>query len=686
MADHGRQDETPPAEPEFDYDHAFKRNLGWVTDAEQQRLRSKRVAIGGVGGVGGFHLLTLARLGVGHFVIADFDRFEIANFNRQVGATVDTLGRPKTAVMAEMARAINPELDIRIFPKGIDENSLEAFLDGVDLYIDGLDFFVLDLREKLFALCMERGIPIIIAAPIGMGSGYLTFMPGGMSPAQWFRFAGLDQQQKRIHFLLGLTPRMWQQRYLVDRSRVDLENERGPSTAMSCQLCASVAGVEALKILLGRGKVWAVPHYHHFDPFLGRYARGWLPGGNANPLQRIKIALVTRLSRRMSAVPRPEEKMPSGSPVERILDLARWAPSGDNSQPWRFTIRDDRSVDISVPAGDGGNVYQFNDGEPHLIALGALLETIRIAATQFAWRPDWSYDGIAGNRHVVRVRFVDDQTVTRDPLFGFIAVRSVDRRAYRTTPLDARQRRALEDAWGDGFKVTWFEDFTARKRVTALVSRATDIRLRIPEAYRVHQATLDWDRAFSPTGLPVHAVGLSGPTVGVMRWAMASWRRADWLNRYAFGTLLARWEMDWRPGLGCAAHIAAAPSDAVRALDPVQRAIRVGRHLQRFWLTATRLGLAMQPEFAPLIFAAHARAERPFTSDARQRAAAADLVAAVDALGSAGTPVFLGRLGRPKATAPKARSIRQPLAALLAGDAIPDQQAGEAPAIDRAAD
>jgi len=92
----------------FDYQLAFDRNIGWVTEPEQQVLRSKRVAIAGMGGVGGVHVVTLARLGVQRFNIADFDTFDIANFNRQVGATMSSLGRPKADVLAEMVRDINP--------------------------------------------------------------------------------------------------------------------------------------------------------------------------------------------------------------------------------------------------------------------------------------------------------------------------------------------------------------------------------------------------------------------------------------------------------------------------------------------------------------------------------------------------------------------------------------------------
>ena len=86
----------------FSYHHAFARNLGWVTPAEQSLLKEKRVAIAGLGGVGGFHLLTLARLGVGAFHIADFDTFDITNFNRQIGALAGIKMSPDGRVVNEV--------------------------------------------------------------------------------------------------------------------------------------------------------------------------------------------------------------------------------------------------------------------------------------------------------------------------------------------------------------------------------------------------------------------------------------------------------------------------------------------------------------------------------------------------------------------------------------------------------
>lgn len=273
---------------DFDYDAAFSRNIGWVTESEQQALRGKRIAIAGMGGVGGVHLLTLARLGVGAFHISDMDTFELANFNRQIGANLTTLDRPKAEVLAEMARQINPELDIRLFGDGIGPDNIDAFLDGVDLFVDGFDFFVIDIRAQVFARAHQLGIPAVTAAPIGMGSAWLVFMPDQMSFEEYFRFEGLTLEQKYVNFLVGLTPKGWHRHYLVDPSRLNLAARRGPSTAMACQICSGVVGTEALKILLGRGPLYPAPYYQIFDAYRGQWNRGRLPGGNRHLLQRFK--------------------------------------------------------------------------------------------------------------------------------------------------------------------------------------------------------------------------------------------------------------------------------------------------------------------------------------------------------------------------------------------------------------
>lgn len=276
------------------YADAFSRNLGWLADHEQETLRQKTIAIAGMGGVGGVHLLTLARLGVGGFHISDFDRFDLVNFNRQVGATVSTIGRPKIEVLDEMARDINPELRLARFDEGITATNVGAFLDGAHLYVDGLDFFAFEARRLVFAECARRGIPAITVAPVGMGAALLVFMPGRMSFEEYFRWEGQDENEMALRFLVGLTPAGLHRNYLVDMSRVDMAARRTPSTIMGCQLAAGVAATEAAKILLGRGPVHAAPWAMQFDAYTNRIARTWRPGGNRNPIQRLMLMLARR--------------------------------------------------------------------------------------------------------------------------------------------------------------------------------------------------------------------------------------------------------------------------------------------------------------------------------------------------------------------------------------------------------
>lgn len=249
---------------------AFSRNIGWLTEAEQESLATKRIAIAGMGGVGGNHLLTLTRLGIGRFDIADFDTFDIVNFNRQVGATISTIDRSKVYVMRKMALDINPNLSVIVWGEGVNKNNVYDFLEGAHLYIDGLDFFAFEARELVFAACAEMKIPAITAAPLGMGASVFTFMPGQMTFEEYFKWEGLSDKEKAISFLKGLSPSGIQGQYLVDPTTINFEEKRGPSTFIGCQLAAAMTAAEALKILLGRGSVLPAPFGTHFDAYLGQ--------------------------------------------------------------------------------------------------------------------------------------------------------------------------------------------------------------------------------------------------------------------------------------------------------------------------------------------------------------------------------------------------------------------------------
>jgi molybdopterin/thiamine biosynthesis adenylyltransferase len=277
---------------DFDYDKAYSRNIGWVSTAEQARLRDARVAIAGLGGVGGAHVLTLARLGISKFNIADFDAFEVHNFNRQAGASMSSLAQPKAQVLERMARDVNPQSDIRRFDEGVTPQNLDEFLRDVDVYVDAIDFFAIQARRMVFAACHERGIPALTAAPLGMGVSMLSFDPKGMSFEQYFRLEGRDEQEQYARFIAGLSPAMLQRPYLVAPEAVNFREHRGPSTMMACDLCAGVMGTEVLKVLLKRGRRRSAPWAMQFDAYRQKLSFTWRPFGNANPLQQVLLMLI----------------------------------------------------------------------------------------------------------------------------------------------------------------------------------------------------------------------------------------------------------------------------------------------------------------------------------------------------------------------------------------------------------
>jgi hypothetical protein len=122
----------------FRYDEMTTRNRGFVTEAEQARLRAACVFIPGVGGMGGAAFTALVRAGVGRFAIADIDTFELSNLNRQLFATLDTVGRAKAEAARDAALRINPEAAIEVL--GAEWTAeLDRLIAGCDVAVNGMD-------------------------------------------------------------------------------------------------------------------------------------------------------------------------------------------------------------------------------------------------------------------------------------------------------------------------------------------------------------------------------------------------------------------------------------------------------------------------------------------------------------------------------------------------------------------
>ncbi len=343
--------------------------------------------------------------------------------------------------------------------------------------------------------------------------------------------------------------------------------------------------------------------------------------------------------------------------IEQILELAKWAPSGDNTQPWRFEIVNENHVVVHGFDTRKDCVYDFL-GHPSQISLGALLENICIAASGHSLRTDITYRDADDEHPTFDVKFTRAQDTNPDPLIDCIPKRCVQRRPYSTKLLAEAEKIELVASLGPRHHVLWVEGLKGKLSMADILSKSGRLRLTIPEAYQVHRRIIQWRARFSEDRVPDKALGLDGATLLLMRWVMGSWARVEFFNSFLGGTLLPRIELDILPALGCAAHFA-----IVYDVKPQTIAdyVLAGRALQRFWLTATRLDLQLQPEMSPLIFHAYATNSIPVSARKGASAEARRIAAALDSIfsGSASNTVFMGRIG--SGEMPSARSTRLPL-------------------------
>ena len=292
-----------------------------------------------------------------------------------------------------------------------------------------------------------------------------------------------------------------------------------------------------------------------------------------------------------------------------------------------------------------------------------LLQNIEAVAPSFGKKATWNYEGFQNGRHTIIVSFVDAIRQADGQIIERIKARSVDRRPYRLKSLTAAQKQDLANSLGNEFGVDWYEGAASRLRFAALTKLATQIRLAIPETFEIHNKIVDWNNRFSPTAIPAQALGLDSATQRIMRWTLKSRGRTDLFNKLG-SPLMAAIQMDLLPGFFSAGYFAVyfQRTPFVPHETP-EEILRLGEAMQRFWLSATALGLVLQPAFAVLAFAYYGRAGSNFTIRQPERVKAALLAAKADQA-FRNPPAFFGRIGFPKGKL-KSRSTRRELPELF---------------------
>ncbi len=206
----------------------FSRNIPSISAEEQAILKTKKAVVIGCGGIGGYIVEYLSRLGVGQITVCDGDKFDETNLNRQLLSDTENIGKSKAFSAADRVKKINPDAEAAAFDEFFAEDNADEILNGADVVLDALDNIPsrLYLEEK----CAEKGLTIVHGAVSGW-NGQIAVIPPKSGILKKLYSFGANEEKSCLSF----TP----------------------------AFCASIQSAEALKILCGRkstleGKILAV--------------------------------------------------------------------------------------------------------------------------------------------------------------------------------------------------------------------------------------------------------------------------------------------------------------------------------------------------------------------------------------------------------------------------------------------
>ena len=183
--------------------HAFSRTELLIGKEGLARLQNAKVAVFGIGGVGSFTVEGLARAGVGHFVLVDDDVVCLTNLNRQLHATLKTIGRPKVAVMRERILEINPEAKVEALQRFyMPDSGAEMIRPEYDYIVDAID--TVTAKIDLVVRAKEAGIPIISCMGAGNKLDPTRFEVTDLSKTSVCPLARVMRRELKLHGITHL--------------------------------------------------------------------------------------------------------------------------------------------------------------------------------------------------------------------------------------------------------------------------------------------------------------------------------------------------------------------------------------------------------------------------------------------------------------------------------------------------
>lgn len=310
------------------YAERFTRNRGFISATEQARLAAAVVGIAGAGGDGGHAALTLARLGVQRFRLADPEDFELENTNRQAGCNVESIGRNKAMTVAAAIRLINPEASVDVFEAGVTADNVAGFVAGCDAVLDETEYTQPAVGVMIAQVARVQQVPVLMALNIGFGCLVTTFAP--RSPWTLERYLGLpadiapDSVKATDVPLWRWVPRLPAYAHESVLRAVQAGEIATPSVAPGVALAAGVLATETFNCLTRRRRPVLAPRAWCLDALERRagYIR-WRPVSSCASLARLVVR--SRLGRNTD---HPDVDARAATPQHPRRAPASWQPPG----------------------------------------------------------------------------------------------------------------------------------------------------------------------------------------------------------------------------------------------------------------------------------------------------------------------------------------------------------------------
>lgn len=216
----------------------FERTALLMGDEAVERLNASRVAVFGVGGVGGFAVEALARAGVGTLSLFDNDTVALSNLNRQIIATHDTIGRQKVEVMKERVLSINPAAEVETHAVFfLPENKDEFDFSQYDYVIDAID--TVSGKLAIIEKAKEAGVPVISAMGAGNKLDPTRFVVTDISKTKVCPLAKVMRRELKKRNITGVKV-VYSEEEPVNTGKF---GENGKPLPGSCSFVPSVAGL-----------------------------------------------------------------------------------------------------------------------------------------------------------------------------------------------------------------------------------------------------------------------------------------------------------------------------------------------------------------------------------------------------------------------------------------------------------